>query len=158
MTRRWILAALTCLTIATVVMAADLPPGKWWRQPALVQRLGLSDDQQSRLEGIFRTSASDLIDLRGSVEKQSIALRGELDQPQLNRQNIQRIASKLSEARAHLFERELMMLVDMRAVLTDAQWNRMRSELDAIQNNQRQGNARQGNGRPGVPNNPGVRP
>ena len=28
---------------------------------------------------------------------------------------------------ARLFERELMMLVDMRAVLNDAQWNRMRS-------------------------------
>src|SRR6266849_4390367 len=86
MTRRWIFAALACLTIATVVMAADLPPGKWWRQPGIVQRLGLSDDQQNRLEAIFRSSANDLIDLRGSVEKQSIALRGELDQPQLNRQ------------------------------------------------------------------------
>ncbi|MCU1350153.1 MAG: hypothetical protein JWO56_3183, partial [Acidobacteria bacterium] len=52
-------------------------------------------------------------------------------QPQLNRADIQHAAAKLSEARARLFERELMMLVDMRAVLTDAQWTRMRNELEA---------------------------
>jgi hypothetical protein len=36
----------------------------------------------------------------------------------------------LSDARTRLFERELMMLVDMRAVLNDSQWDRMRSQLD----------------------------
>jgi Spy/CpxP family protein refolding chaperone len=149
MTRQRILAALAILTIAATVSAADLPPGKWWRQPGIVQRLGLSEDQQNRLEGIFRTNASELIDLRGNVQKQSIALRGELDQPQLNRQNIQRIAAKLSEARARLFEHELMMLVDMRAVLTEVQWNQMRNVLDNLDD----ARARQGNN-----NRPGMRP
>src|SRR5258708_5810648 len=108
MTRRWILAAVAILTLATSLSAADLPPGKWWRQPGIVMRLGLSEDQQNRLEGIFRSNAADLIDLRGNVQKESIALRGELDQPQLNRQNIQRIAARLSEARGRLFGHELM--------------------------------------------------
>ncbi len=148
MTRRWILAAVAILTLATSLSAADLPPGKWWRQPGIVMRLGLSEDQQNRLEGIFRSNAADLIDLRGNVQKESIALRGELDQPQLNRQNIQRIAARLSEARARLFGHELMMLVEMRSVLTEMQWNQMRKELDAM-DNPRPGNARPGNGRPG---------
>jgi Spy/CpxP family protein refolding chaperone len=120
-----------CLTLAGAAFAADLPPGKWWRRAEIVQALGLSADQQTRLDAIFRSSAADLIDLRGAVEKQNIALRGELDQPQLNRAEIQRAAAKLSEARARLFDRELMMLVDMRAVLTEPQWNRMRSELES---------------------------
>jgi hypothetical protein len=67
-----------------------------------------------------------------------VALRGELDQSQLNRANIQRIAAHLSEARARLFERELGMLVDMRAVLSDQQWNRMRTELDQLKEQPRQ--------------------
>jgi hypothetical protein len=111
---------------------AQLPPGKWWRRPDIVTQLELSVDQQERLDGIFRASASDLIDLRGAVEKENIALRGELDQPQLNRANIQRIATRLNEARGHLFQRELTMLIDMRAVLTDQQWNRLRTELDQL--------------------------
>src|SRR5207253_1204030 len=115
--------AFALLTFAGAALAADLPPGKWWRRPEIVQALALTDEQQTKLDVIFRNSAADLIDLRGAVEKQNIVLRGELDQSQLNRAEIQRAASKLSEARARLFERELMMLVDMRAVLTEPQWN-----------------------------------
>jgi hypothetical protein len=111
---------------------AQLPPGKWWRRPEIVNQLELSADQQDRLDAVYRTSASDLIDLRGAVEKENIALRGELDQPQLNRANIQRIATRLSEARGRLFQRELVMLVDMRAVLNDQQWNRMRAEIEQL--------------------------
>jgi hypothetical protein len=125
------LAALL-LVLAAAGAQAQLPPGKWWRRAEIVQRLGLSEDQQTRLDNIFRGSANDLIDMKGSVEKESIALRGELDQPQLNRQAISRIAARLNDARARLFERELMMLVDMRAVLSDPQWNQMRAEVERV--------------------------
>jgi hypothetical protein len=130
-TKRWAFAALSLL-LATATLAADLPPGKWWRRPEIVQALGLSAEQQNRLETIFRGAANELIDLRGEVEKQNIALRAELDQPQLDRRNVQRIAAKLNEARGRLFERELMMLVDMRGVLSETQWNRMRAQLERM--------------------------
>jgi Spy/CpxP family protein refolding chaperone len=134
MTRRLAFApgAMLCvmLFLAATVFAADLPPGKWWRRPEIVTQLALTEDQQNKLETIFRTSANDLIDLKGEVEKQNIALRGELDQPQLDRKNIRAAAARLSEARSKLFERELMLLVDMRSVLTESQWNRMRTALE----------------------------
>ncbi len=113
-------------------VAQPLPQGKWWRRPELIQTLSLTEDQQSRLDGVFRSSANELIDLRAEVEKQSIALRGELDQAQLNRAAIQRTAARLNEARGRQFERELMMFIDMRAVLSDTQWNRMRTELESM--------------------------
>ena len=125
--------ALLILALATTAFAqANLPPGKWWRRPEIVQQLNLAEDQQTRLETIFRTAANDLIDLRGEVEKQNITLRGDLDQSQLDRATIRRDAQKLSEARGRLFERELTMLVDMRGVLNDSQWSRMRNELDKL--------------------------
>ena len=130
--------ALALLFISSTVVAADLPPGKWWRRPEVVQSLSLNEEQQEKLEAIFRTSSSDLIDLRGAVEKANIALRADLDQPQLDRKSIQREAARLNEARARLFERELMMLVDMRNVLTDQQWSKMRMQLDRFQQQQGQ--------------------
>jgi Spy/CpxP family protein refolding chaperone len=136
--KRFGLAAIAILLLASTAFAADLPPGKWWRRAEIVTRLSLTEDQQNKLEDIFRKSANDLIDLRGAVEKENIALRGELDSPQLNRQSIQRIANRLSDARSRLFERELMMLVDMRGVLTETQWNTMRSELDRLNGNPQQ--------------------
>jgi uncharacterized protein (DUF1778 family) len=128
--RRLLMLAALALLVGGTANASDLPHGKWWYRPEMIQRLGLTEDQQMRLESIFRNSANDLIDLRGSVEKMSIAVHGELDQPQINRETLRRAATRLSEAQGRLFERELMMLVDMRAVLSDEQWARFRAELD----------------------------
>ena len=128
--RKLALAALAILI--TTSAFAQVPPGKWWKRMDVVQRLELTDEQQSKLDAIFRGAASDLIDMRADMDKQAIALRNELDQPQLNRANIRQIAQRLNDARSRKFERELMMFVDMRAVLNDAQWNKMRAELDRM--------------------------
>jgi Spy/CpxP family protein refolding chaperone len=130
--KRFLLIAFLASFAASAFGQANLPPGKWWRRPEIVQQLNLAEEQQNKLETIFRTASNDLIDLRGEVEKQNIALRGDLDQSQLDRAIIRRDAQKLSDARGRLFERELTMLVDMRAVLNDAQWNRMRNELGQL--------------------------
>ncbi len=144
--KRVVLLAFTLVVATSAFAQTSLPPGKWWRRPEIVQQLNLAEEQQNKLETIFRTASMDLIDLRGEVEKQNIALRGDLDQTQLDRAAIRRDAQKLSEARGRLFERELQMLVDMRGVLNDAQWSRMRSQLGQMgaPRQQRMGN---GNGR-----------
>src|SRR4051794_3810989 len=133
------LFVIALLLAATAASAQQLPPGRWWRAPRIVETLGLTEEQQTRLEAIFRGAANDLIDRKAEVEKQNVALRGELDQRQLNRQAIQQIATHLSEARSRLFEREVMMLVDMRGVLNEEQWTRLRTELDRAK---QQGTAR----------------
>jgi len=131
MSRRIAIGVLAVL-VTTAGWAQQLPPGRWWRAPRIVETLGLTEDQQTRLESVFRGAANDLIDRKADVEKLNIALRGELDRPQLDRQAIQRLAMRLNEARGHLFERELMMLVDMRGVLNEQQWSRLRAELDRL--------------------------
>ncbi len=129
--------AIIALLMVGSTFAQPLPPGKWWRRPDIVQALNLSDEQQDRLESIFRASAPDLIDLKAEIDKNNIALRGELDRVQLDRPAIHRIAARLSDARGKLFDRELTMLTEMRAVLTDIQWNRMRNELNRLEQQQR---------------------
>lgn len=120
------------LLVATSALA-QLPPGKWWRRGDIIQTLGLTEDQQDRLDGIFRGAANDLIDTKAEIDKGSIALRGELDKPQLDRNAIRAIAQRINQARSRKFERELMMFADMRGVLTDPQWSHMRNELDRLQ-------------------------
>ena len=132
MTRKIALAALLILVASAALAQVNLPPGKWWRRPDMIQMLNLSDEQQDRLENVFRNSANDLIDLRGEVEKQSIALRAALDRPQLDREQVRAIAQRLNEARGRQFQRELRMLVDMRGVLNELQWNRLRNALDRL--------------------------
>lgn len=130
MTRRMVLAALAVAVIAGSALAADLPPREWWRNPMIAQRLNITPDQQVKLDEIFRKAASELIDLRADAEKLSLALHAELDQPQLNRANLQKLAVRLNEAHGKLFQREMMMLVDMRGVLNDDQWARLREVIN----------------------------
>jgi len=132
MTKRIALAALLMLVASAALAQINMPPGKWWNNPDVVRELNLSEEQQDRLENVSATARIDLVDLRGDVEKQSIALRMAIDRPQLDRDAIRQLAQKLNDARGRQFQRELMMLVDMRGVLNDAQWNRMRNFLDRM--------------------------
>ena len=129
MTKR-LMAAAVLLFAAAFAHAQQMPPGKWWQRPEIVQRLELTNDQQEKLDEIFRGAANTLIDAKGDVEKLQISLRGELDRPQMRRAEVVRIAKQLSDARGRLFERELTMLMDMRGVLSDEQWRKVRDALD----------------------------
>jgi len=137
--RRFVFAA--ALMAATFLAEAQqLPPGKWWRRDEVVRQLELTRDQQDKLDEVFRRAADDLIDAKANIEKLQVALRGELDRTQLRRQELQRLAAQLTAARGKLFEHELMMLADMRGILDQEQWTRLRTHLDRMQERQRGGN------------------
>lgn len=154
---------LLFLAASSMTMAAPppppeggLPPGKWWRRPEIVERLQLSGEQQTRLDQAFKQHATQLVDLKGEVEKSSIELRNELDDATPRRGEVQKLAARVSEARARLFERELMMLLDMRGVLTADQWTRVRQVLDRQGDGPRRGDAGMRPG-PGPRQGPGSR-
>lgn len=130
-TRRFLVTALL-LVCGVAAQAQQLPPGKWWRRAEVVRALQLSTEQQGRLDEIFNSAAGDLIDAKAAVEKLQVAIRAELDRSQVRRPELQRIATQLSAARGKLFELELLMLVDMRGVLEEEQWQRMRARLDQM--------------------------
>lgn len=131
--KRNALAVAALILAATIAEAQHMPPGKWWRRPEVIRELALTAEQQDRLDEVFRSAADDLIDGKAAVEKLQIALRAEIDRSQLRRADIQRVVAELNAARGRLFERELMMLVDMRAVLNETQWNRLRHRLEQME-------------------------
>lgn len=151
MTRRFLIAAVL-LAAATLAHAQALPPGKWWRREAVVRDLGLTPEQQTRLDRVFSAAAEDLIDARGEVEKSQIALKAALDERTPDRAVIRKNAARVSEARGRMFDLELMMLLDMRAVLTEPQWNRMRMFLERMEEQRR--NRPPDGGPDGPPNGP----
>jgi hypothetical protein len=48
--------------------------GTFWRDPATVMTLGLTTDQQQRMDEIFRQHRINLIDLNAAVEKEELIL------------------------------------------------------------------------------------
>jgi len=100
--KRIVLAATLTLA-AAFAHAQQLPPGKWWQRPEIIRELQLTNEQQDKLDEIFRAAANGLIDAKGAVEKLQIALRGEIDRSQIRRAEVLRIAGQLNDARGKLF-------------------------------------------------------
>ncbi len=125
-----LIGAILLALVAPAAIAQDMPPGKWWQRSEVVRELGLTNEQRDRLDTIFRGTAPELMQLRDATQKKAMELRAQIDRPVLDREAIQRAAAEVSDARARLFERELLMLVEMRGVLNQQQWNRFRSNIE----------------------------
>jgi Spy/CpxP family protein refolding chaperone len=101
-------------------------PGKWWKDSALMQKIGVSDEQVQKIEKIFQGHRLQLIDLHAALEKQEAILEPliEADQPE-EAQVIAQI-DKVAQARANLEKSNAQMLLAIRRVLTLDQWKKLR--------------------------------
>ena len=102
-----------------------LPPGMWWKNPDTVTRLGLSAEQQRRMDEIFRQSRIQLVDLKASLEKEQINLEPMLNANPLDQGRTLGEISRIADLRADLEKANAKMLLGLRAVLTAEQWTKM---------------------------------
>jgi Spy/CpxP family protein refolding chaperone len=104
------------------------PPGIWWKNPDLVQKLTITPDQQKRMDDIFQQSRLQLIDLKAAVEKQEVMLEPMLDANPPDTNKILAQIDKTAQARAELEKGNAKMLLGIRTVLTPDQWTRLQAE------------------------------
>jgi len=100
--------------------------GMWWKNPEVATRIGLTADQQKKMEDIFIQSRVQLIDLHASLEKEQLLLdplmnANPIDQPKAAAQ-----IDKIADTRASLEKTNAKMLLSIRGVLTPEQWTKLR--------------------------------
>ena len=98
----------------------------WWKDPALVQKLHISDDQAQKLEKIAQDHQIQETDLRAALEKQDAALRSKLETDPPDEAQVFAQIDKVSQARATLDKSRVEMLLAMRHVLTTEQAQMLR--------------------------------
>jgi len=121
------------------------PPGIWWHNPDLIQKLNLTPDQQKRMDDILQQSRLQLIDLRANVEKQEVLMEPMLS---ANPPDTNKVLSQIdhtAQARAELEKANARMLLGIRGVLTPDQWTKLQAE------GRDRRHMREGRGRPGGP-------
>ena len=104
------------------------PPGRWWMDPALVQRLGLTADQQKRIDTLFQQNRLKLIDLSAGVQKEEATLEPLLEADRPDESQVLAQIDRVAQARAELEKANARMLLGFRSVLTLDQWKRLESE------------------------------
>lgn len=101
------------------------PPGRWWMDPGLVQRLGLTSDQQKRIDTVFQQSRLKLIDLSAALEKQEALLDPLLEADRPDETQVLAQIDRVAQARADLEKANGRMLFGFRSVLTQDQWKKL---------------------------------
>lgn len=104
------------------------PPGRWWDDPEFVKKLGLSEDQQKKMDDIFNTNRLKLIDLFATVQKEEAIMEPLVaaDPPDENKLLAQ--IDRVAQARAELEKANARMLLGIRRQLTHDQWLKLKAE------------------------------
>ena len=133
------------IIIAALAMAGplvandfDLPPGKWWENPRLVDHIGLSDEQQGQIRGIVFEHARRMIDLKAEVEKAGLDLAETVDQQDFDPAPVRAAYAVFQTARQKLENERFEMLLEVRLVLTYEQWQKIEEIKQRMKRNRQQ--------------------
>lgn len=103
------------------------PRGRWWLDPILAKQLGLTEDQQKRMDTLFQESRLKLIDLRATLQKQEVILQPMLAADQPDETQVLAQIDRVAQARAELEKANARMLLGLRRVLTLSQWKELQA-------------------------------
>ena len=103
------------------------PQGRWWNDPALVEKLRLSDDQRKGMDEILLAHREKLVDMRASVEKAELEMEPLMQDDQPNESKILAQIDKVAQARAELEKANARFLLAIRAKLSPDQWKELQS-------------------------------
>jgi Spy/CpxP family protein refolding chaperone len=108
------------------------PGGKWWTRPEMAQKLGLTADQIKKMDDIFQQHRLKLIDLDAAVRKEEVIMEPLISAEQPDEAKIVAQIDKVAQARAELEKANARMLLGIRRLLTQEQWNKLKSEPVAM--------------------------
>jgi len=103
----------------------DLPPGKWWQDQRLANRIGLSPDQQGRIRDLVYEHARRMIDLKADVDKAGLDLADAVNREEFDADAVRGAYARFQAARRKLENERFEMLLGVRQVLTSEQWKKM---------------------------------
>jgi Spy/CpxP family protein refolding chaperone len=102
--------------------------GRWWNDPALVEKLRLTEDQRKAMDAILLEHREKLIDLHAAVDKAELAMEPLMQDDQPNESQILAQIDKVAQARAELEKANARFLLAIRSKLSPDQWKQLREE------------------------------
>jgi TonB family protein len=94
----------------------------------MVQRLGLTADQQKKMDDVFQQARLRLIDLNAVAQKEEVIMEPLLAAEQPDEAKIVAQIDKVAQARAELEKANARMLLGIRRVMTADQWQKLKAD------------------------------
>ena len=102
------------------------PRGRWWTNPETAKEIGLTTDQQKKMDDIFHQHRLSLIDMNAALEKAEVQLEPLVAADQPDEGRILAQIDRVAQARADLEKANARMLLGIRRVLTADQWQKLK--------------------------------
>jgi Spy/CpxP family protein refolding chaperone len=100
-------------------------PDRWWKNAATAQFVGLTADQQKKMDEVFQQYRLKLIDLNGTLQKEEVTLEPLVSAEPLDEAKITAQIDRVAQARAELEKANGRMLLGIRKLLTPDQWSKL---------------------------------
>lgn len=104
------------------------PPGRWWNNPEMVKKLGMTGDQVKKMDDIFQQMRFKLIDLNGNLRKEEATLDPLIQADRPDDAKLLPQIDRVANARAELEKMNARLLLSIRHVLTVDQWKKLQAE------------------------------
>jgi len=104
---------------------AGRPIGAWWRNSEIVKQLGLSDAQVQQVEQIFQDYRVRLVNLHTALSQEEARLQPLVAAEHPDEAQVSAQIDKVAAARAELEKANGRMLLAIRRVLTEEQWQKL---------------------------------
>lgn len=99
--------------------------GAWWKDSEIVRQIQLTDAQVRQIEQTFLDARLKLIDLNADVQRQETLLQPLVDADQVDEAKISAQLDQVLAARTKLEKSKMMLMFDIRKVLTVEQWKKL---------------------------------
>jgi Spy/CpxP family protein refolding chaperone len=97
------------------------PPGRWWDDGTFVRTLGLSKDQQKKMDSIFNANKPAIVETYETFLKQKAALEAVSKDPNVDKAKLFAAIDAVNQAHAALEKANTQMLLQIRDQLNAAQ-------------------------------------
>ncbi len=98
---------------------------KWWNSPTLAAWVGLTTDEKNKMDDVFQQYRLNLAYLSDALEKEEATLEPLVAAAQLDESKIAAQIDRVAQARAELEKANGRMLLGIRKMLTQDQWNKL---------------------------------
>ena len=104
----------------------------WWTNAALVEKLGLTGVQKSRIESTFEAHRQNVVTNMNQLEKEEAQLAKLLEAESIDRSGIFTQINRVIQARGDLERVNATMTLEMREQLTLAQWTQLQASQPGL--------------------------
>ncbi len=129
---------------ASISHGTDLPAGRWWKRPMVIQRLGLNEEQRRKLDEALLVHKKEIIELRAMVDKEKLELEVGFGRKDLNDAQVMEVFRRLEQARSRLAEARFKFVLSVRKILSYDQFQTLVELFDELKKRKGPGGPRRG--------------